>query len=300
MNQATTKKTKPQPGRKKSDRPLKTPIAKTRKTKSARKTDLAADKKAALKLVEKFIGHMKPPAFKHFRRIDVAEGLIERINQPSLIDQPGMVCGPAALMYVLARDFPVKYTRFVIDLYERGTAWLMGPDKGFRVTPNQSLLNFKPKDENAVDWITMASLRDSENTFFNYSTRGKRDDWFGYTMPGEFAKWLRKLGYKEVIDQTNLKNVKGEANLVKAKELQKQGYRVFLLIHSHALSTGRLKSCSPLEGANHWVVLTSPITISPRLKFKVFSWADFYSIPKEGSSRRWAMEHYYGFVAARF
>ena len=46
--------------------------------------------------------------------------------------------------------------------------------------------------------------------------------------------------------------------MVKAKELQKQGYRVFLLIHSHALSTGRLKSCSPLEGANHWVVLTSP------------------------------------------
>jgi hypothetical protein len=80
------------------------------------------------------------------------------------------LCGPAALLFNYASDRPGHYARFALDLYEKGKAefgrLMIKPGKDVRdYTPPWSVAH--------VDWLTMASLRDSENWFLDYDTADK-------------------------------------------------------------------------------------------------------------------------------
>ena len=65
-----------------------------------------------------------------------------------------------------------------------------------------------------LDWLTTASLRDSENWFLDYDSVNKETA--GMTLPGELADWFRRAGYTEVREDANLKFTKkaGDIELV--------------------------------------------------------------------------------------
>ena len=107
----------------------------------------------------------------------------------------------------------------------------------------------------APDWIALASLRDSENYFFDYQDAS--DAFAGITLPGELEEWFKKAGYAEVVNDARVIVDQEEENIRRADAFFQRGFRVCLFIHSNMLdkSTESTGSATP----NHWVVQTSSV-----------------------------------------
>ena len=162
----------------------------------------------------------------------VGIGLLRRIANPSLTDQDkGSLCGPAALMFNYASDKPGHFARFAIDLYQKGQANL----GRLLIKPGKDVRNFLPPGTmDHVDWLTCASLRDSENWFFDFDDTGKISDIAGMTLPSEMEQWFRKAGYRDVRENANISQLnKGIATVNEANLLLENGYRVCLLISAN-------------------------------------------------------------------
>ncbi|MCP4118672.1 MAG: hypothetical protein GY737_25415 [Desulfobacteraceae bacterium] len=101
----------------------------------------------------------------------------------------------------------------------------------------------------------MASLRDSENTIFNYDS--VKDEFSGITLPAHLQKWFQDTGYTQVENKTNLVFDKSLYTLLQANQKRQSGSQVSLFVGANVFS-GRPKGTSP---ADHWVVLNSPIRI---------------------------------------
>ena len=53
-----------------------------------------------------------------------------------------------------------------------------------------------PSTLDHIDWLTCASLRDSENWFLDFDDTGFMSDIAGITLPSEMEQWFRKAGYE--------------------------------------------------------------------------------------------------------
>jgi hypothetical protein len=252
-------------------------------------------------LVAAFAARGGGGVFPHIQRSDVALGLRARVDQPSLISQQSSsLCGPAALVFDLATHDPVRYAQYVIDLYERGVADV----KQLHVKAGSDLRAYDPSGLiNPADWIALASLRDSENFFFDYQSVDT--EFGGITLPGDLVSWFKKIGYTKVINDTNLITDKNEANIREADRLYKDDYWVCLFINDSMLKAAEQDQGS--MSASHWVVLTSPLTIAAgTISFQVFSWGDGHrQVPDAGKgSHALTLGHffddYYGYVAAKY
>jgi len=86
-----------------------------------------------------------------------------RINQEST-----PLCGPAAFMHCIASDRPADYVNYVLDLAEAGEARL----GGLSVKTSADCRNAVVAKDiiDPVDWVALASLRDTTNTFSTMSS----------------------------------------------------------------------------------------------------------------------------------
>ncbi len=210
----------------------------------------------ALKLVADFAAVSPcPSVWPKLDQATIAAGLRDRINDPNTIDQANTsLCGPAEFARDIAQDKPFDYAKAVIDLYKTGQA-LIGT------------LIIKPRDDlktqpvvgrvNQTDWILLASIRDSDNWWFHL--QAPNDKTSSMTLPHSKEDWLKRAGYTEVINETNLVLCKDLANAVKASKLFKGGYKVALFINSNMLDAATMGDPSPWP--DHWVALTSAIAI---------------------------------------
>lgn len=265
-------------------------------------------------MIFEFQAKKLPGAFnKKITRSAVAGGLLQRIKNPWKIDQEGSsLCGPTALVYNLARTAPSRYVQFVIDLYEHGHASL---GKLF-VKAGQDLLSYDPGHEiHPADWIPLASIRDSQNAYFDY--QAVSDKAAGITTPKDLATWFRKVGYQFVEADASLLKSKGPESVMKANALISNNYKVSLLINmkilgenyfQSALKTRACRRCPPRlrsieEGLpDHWVVLLSRVLVSTgNVRFKIFTWGKELTIPQKGDLKgRDFLYHYFGYVACKF
>lgn len=237
--------------------------------------------------------------FPKLSRDTVGLGLLMRIANPGLLRQgAASLCGPAALLHNIATDRPGEYARYAIDLFEKGQASL----GRLYIKPGSDVRDYTPSGIGEVDWLTMASLRDSENWFFDYDTTAK--EFAGITLPGELADWFRKSGYSDVQEDTNLTNMthKGSGTVEDANELFAKGYRVCLFISANMMEE-KDQSWRGDITTRHWIVQRSRIDLSGgKAKVTVFSWGDgTYQIPhgsKELSDDEF-LGNFYGYVAAR-
>jgi hypothetical protein len=237
--------------------------------------------------------------FTRIRAADVAAGLRQRLAYPATIDQGrSSLCGPAVFVYrVLAND-PLEYVNFVVNLYTRGSATL----GKLTVTAGPDLRNYDPKiaSMDAADWIPLASIRDSDNWFFDYQSADK--EFAGITLPSHLERWFRKIGYRQVINKTSLTHDESAANLREADQLHASGHWVCLFINANALSKATQNDISMVP--NHWVVLRSRIAFTPFVSFEIFTWGQGrYTVPEDPASKMSIedfLDHYHGFVAAKF
>ena len=252
-------------------------------------------------------------------RDEIGVGMLMRLAYPGLLRQgQASLCGPAAFLFVLLQDRPASYARFAADMYDKGTAML----GGLSVTPNDSVRQYPapywqintsivgapsavwhyPPKIDPVDWVTMASLRDSENWFCTYDTADKEFE--GATTPMELVWWLNKAGYSDVRHDFNLlRHQRGTENMDEASRLYSAGYRVCLLIDYQMIETQQqAESGSSLGMDEHWVVLRSRIDRSGgNVKMTIFTWGDANrQVPQSGVlPLDDFLMNYHGYVAGR-
>lgn len=182
--------------------------------------------------------------------------IIARVKQPWLINQSSAsLCGPAAFMYCLAKDAPNIYVRYVYDLYVSG----QGSINNLHVEPSEDCrkgtISSGPSKIAFADWIALASLRDSENAFFDYSS--VTDQASGITFPGMLSKWFKLAGYCDVNNSTSLTLSRGPKHLLDAAVSYQNNKNVCLFVSGKALQSPFAAKILP----SHWVVISDHLTL---------------------------------------
>jgi hypothetical protein len=256
-----------------------------------------ADKTAAKKLADDFAARTTGHAFACGTRADIADGLKVRVDQPEKIYQGNTgLCPSASVLYSIVKDKPVDYVKAVAALYETGEATI----GNWNLKPCADLKNYVLTATDtvpAVDWIPMASMRDSENWFIDFEATDDEGGAWG----GEVAKYLKKAGYTTILEEWNYFLSKNQAHLDRASDLYTaKDHNVLLLIDGDLLTdTDDAFSFMP----NHWVVLASSITYTAgsdsklAVKLTVFTWGNKKDIQM---NLTYFLRHYYGFVACKY
>ena len=176
------------------------------------------------------------------------EDLRKRVGSPAKVAQKDTsLCGPACFIYALLNTRPDLYVQLVLDLYQYGKATLgtlqlePSPEAGIRVPPGMS----------PADWIALSGMKR------DYSH--EKQQVAGITLPGTIEDWFAQIGFKSVVDDTNLFSTKELDALLPMQQAFSSGYSVCLLVHAEAFKDdSRDRSSFP----DHWVVLSSLIQIA--------------------------------------
>lgn len=205
------------------------------------------------------------------------------------------LCGAAAFFYCLLKDQPDIYKQVVLDLWHYGNVQIgnltIKPSNDCRYPKGIHRLGIS-----GLDWITLASLRDTSNLVMDMEVRDRNtpsgffmEGLAGITTVSTAKSWFEKVGAKCVFDNTMLITPRGwlHANLKDICNLNlyagKANYHVIVLIGSGmfgASSNGVFNKPSK----DHWVVWESKITnldgeeinestpLTEKVKLKAFSW----------------------------
>jgi hypothetical protein len=191
---------------------------------------------------------------------------------PFLVNQgPQPLCGPAAVVFELVRKRPDRYIRYCRDLFETGA--FDGDSE--RVEATTHLLRSRvPKNMSQVDWMLMATLRDSENWFFDVDADG------GLIANGISTPWEMKGWADNVLGCHSVEYIStflwGEEDAIReADQIVASGGVAFLMIHSALVGNDDPFVSYP----DHWIGLLGSLSITEDseddtdyLQFNIYSW----------------------------
>ena len=248
----------------------------------------------ALSLIQNFPPLPKGRPFPRIAESDIVAGLADRIQDPTKQNQGAAgLCGPAAFFYCVLNYKPELYVQYVIDLFTTGKARI----GSLEVKPGAACRVYQPPVAkiSAVDWVALASLRDSDNLVMDLSSV---DDALSCgSMPADVADWFRKIGYRDVRNDTNLYFCKGRKEIEALDREMRVNRDVCLFINDNMLDdhTCRLKSTF----VNHWVVVDEPPEIKGgRISLSVYTWGEIQRIPTVGTlSLEEFSRNFYGYVS---
>lgn len=203
-----------------------------------------------------------------FSKEEIEKGLQLRLAKMDYPNQDqAMLCGPAAFFYCLLIDRPDLYKQMVKELWESGKTKIgtlkLEPSYDCRHPKNffdyNNTLGYSPKVP-AIDWITLASLRDTENGFFDYDSP---DDLIpGITTAGDLKTWFKKAG-AEIVYEINTKiinHITGPKLTLKdfchLNSYVRKDTHVVMLITSRMFDT-RVS----IATKNHWIVWTDKLKL---------------------------------------
>ncbi|MBM7354604.1 hypothetical protein [Lelliottia amnigena] len=216
-----------------------------------------------------------------FDKKKIESQVSSRINHSSYPNQGDTsLCGPASFFYCLLMDRPDVYKQAVNELWLYGKTKIgalnLVPSSGCR-HPVGIFYDAYGERIKGIDWITLASLRDSENSILSYDEID--DQVSGITLWGGLTEWFVSAGYEKEFSNVGLSHV-NLRNLSILNEYIKKGYRVVTLI-----SAGMLNGFdSAITAKNHWIVWDGPIMTqngevislttneSEQVQLNLFSW----------------------------
>lgn len=216
-----------------------------------------------------------------FDKNKIEHQILSRMNRSSYPNQGDTsLCGPASFFYCLLMDRPDIYKQAVNEL------WLYGKTKigALNIVPSNScrhpmgaFYDAYGERVKGIDWITLASLRDSENSIMSYDEID--DQASGITLWGALTEWFVSAGYQKEFSNVGLSHVNLK-ELSTLNEYIRKGCRVVTLI-----SAGILDGFdSTVTAKNHWIVWDGPITTqygevislttkeNELVQLKLFSW----------------------------
>lgn len=164
------------------------------------------------------------------------------------------LCGPAAYFYCLLKDRPDLYQKAVKQLWETGKVKIYKLEIDAKAANKPQNFFDEQGDQriSGLDWITLGSLRNSENLIWDYDNLTKGIA--AMTTPGDMERWLRNSGAKNL---QNFITISGNnlEQLAKINKYAKQGYRVLQLVSSPNIFGG----ATTQSYKSHWIVWESPL-----------------------------------------
>jgi len=250
----------------------------------------------AAEIICGFLKRMGTGYFPKLDRDRVGIDLLFRIGNPEVMNQDTLgICGPIAFLYGLASDSPRTYAQYAVDLYDNGKARIgnivVAPSKGCRTYS-------PPSSMSPADWLAAASLRDSDNWWFDVD-----DVKVGFSASssiGDIEKWFVQAGYSDVESKGNLVSGLDPSDINDLNRYLGEGRRVVLRINDKMLYA-KTQNETTYRG-NHVVVLRSPIARTPQgVHFTVFTWAKGeFKVPQGGPlSEKDFLGNLYGYVAGK-
>lgn len=251
-------------------------------------------------------------AHENFRDVD----LNYTVNDINAYPQQGSTgfCGPAVFMYALLVDRPDLYKQYIADLWDFGEAEL--GELKIKASKNVK----RPTDLTigwdgqtlmpAIDWMTMASLRDSTNLIFS-SDQASKIQTGDISAPGSLDYWFGKMGAERVF--VNISPFPGSSryipgtitvnDVLRFNHYIAEGYHAVLLIASALLVEYR-EAKFVEKFKNHWIVATEPFKIAGThqlvskdtpldtpLEVEMFTWGE---VKKYEFTLRELIKYWYG------
>jgi len=211
------------------------------------------------------------------------------------------LCGPATFFYALLMDRPDLYAKAITELWETGETTI----GQLHIKPSHGACNPKNFSRGtegdriwAIDWITLACLRDSENLLFAYD---EPDDMFsGITLPAGLGKWFKQAGAEILFDNIQFSSHINQDQLSELFQYIRPGTHMATLIGAGMLAAnaGQMK--------NHWVTweqpaktLSGPITSTTApsdtiSSSMIFSWGELLHQIPAGSTLQTILKYIYG------
>ncbi len=161
----------------------------------------------------------------------------------------------SGVFYTLLKDRPGIYSQLIKDLWNSGEAKL----GKLIITPSQKCchpINYTYTSGGtrvpAIDWISMASLRDGENTYLGYGD--PQSELSGVTMPEDIVKWVKAIGgdikYRHMTLFSWPKYMVAQLNNYAGSD-----NHVAVLIHDNLLYGGGSM------GPTHWIIWEGKLTV---------------------------------------
>lgn len=212
------------------------------------------------------------------------------------------LCGPATFLYALLKDRPDLYSKYIKDLWNVGKA-ILG---SLEITPSQGCrhpTNYTSSDGQtrvpAIDWISMASLRDDMN-FFDYSSPD--EEFSGITMPSAIVEWATGVGSKIIFNNMSL-GALAKYMIIEISNYVSSENHVAVLVND-----GLLKGY-PSKGPTHWIMWDSKIiSVSTELPvdentpdtdlvdLSVFSWGEVKKMSSFRINRTRSFKEFCGYI----
>lgn len=256
-------------------------------------------------LIQAFQNGKDPLAFSFLNspemtRAKIGESIAKRIRAPETINQQSApLCGPAAFMYCLASAHPWHYARYAIDLMTHGEARIgqlhIKPSAQCRHADIGSAIE-------AIDWVTLASLRDGSNGVLSMS--GPGSSIAGITGANTMAAWFEQSGLFTQVGNLAQYHPASLERLLAADLQANMGRYVCLLVRAAVL--GAVAGEVPMPKLNgmprtllgtpdHWIVMHESMGLGPscynaartdvadmlkkkKLSFKVYSWGGISTV----------------------
>ena len=132
-----------------------------------------------------------------FSKSVITQQLNTRLALQNYPDQKyASLCGPAVFFYCLLLNSPMHYKNFIWEMWSKGDAQIANlrikPSDGCR-HPKKFYKSDCSEKISGLDWISLASLRDSENIIASYDSPDDERD--GISLPSEVENWFKKAGF---------------------------------------------------------------------------------------------------------
>ncbi|MGB7799669.1 hypothetical protein [Buttiauxella sp.] len=231
-----------------------------------------------------------------FEKNIIKEQIKNRFNHVTFPNQnAGSLCGPAVFFYCLQRDRPDVYAQAANDLWQYGKTKIgeleIAPGEGCRHPSGDFYDTFGPRIL-GLDWMTLAGLRDTENTVLSFDTLDSPVA--GITLWHTLTEWFEKAGYIKVFSNVGITQA-GIQGIQDLNDYVKQGYKVVSLINDSLLE-GSLSERSTYP--THWVVWDSPVIEDPdgTVHLTLFSWGQSVDQIKPGKDLSFFINRFFGGV----
>jgi len=229
-------------------------------------------------------GEAKDP----FSKAQIEAGLQSRLNEPLPDQDRTSLCGPAAYFFCLINLSPSRYKLAVKQLWETGQTKIGQLEIKPSINGCRRVRNFYKKTNGEpnippIDWITFASLRESENLALKLND--PEQEVAGITPWPELSNWFKKTGFKGLKTYPFYFNGYSPSLISEINRYAGEGYYVITLISASLLSSGT--SSGTQSFPDHWIVWTDklrdikgqPITNSSdpyktEVRLKMFTWGE--------------------------
>lgn len=234
--------------------------------------------------------HPKGDHYDPFTKEIIQNALRSRLmlTKTDLPDQgDASLCGPAAFFYSLLIDRPDLYKQMVKELWESGKTKI----GKLKIEPGEDCRHptgfFNPDNTprvSPIDWITLASLRDSENSFQDYESPDNQVA--GITLASTLISWFEKASATILHEiKTSVFSQAWMSTLTLAELCRLNSY-ISADTHVVVLIGAKLLDDRYSGIPNHWIVWTdklkllngSEITqqtgLTEQVQLELFSWGE--------------------------